>query len=187
MLGAATAIKAQQAPTVRFYNTDSVTVNYILAQELNAESQKRMADYQALEKKLTTELQNMAKKIETKMRNKQYKSEIGYNADVNGYQKREGEVQKQLADEQHKIAMFAAEQQQKLLDRINAFISNYAREHSIDIILTESAAMPGQYFNPSYNITAEIVSGLNLDYMRSTGSTATEAPAEAPVETPIAE
>lgn len=177
MIGVTTASSAQQSPTIRYYNTDSVTINYVLAQELNAESQKRMAEYQALEKKLTDELQKMANKIETKMRNKQYKSEIGYNADMNGFNKRQEEVQKQLANEQQKLANFANEQQAKLLNNVNTFISKYARDHSIDIILTESSILPGTYFDPSLNITADIISGLNLEYMRSTTSSLS-APAE---------
>ncbi len=185
MIGAATAASAQQAPVIRYYNTDSVTVNYVLAQELNAESQKRMTEYQALEKKLTDELQKMANKIETKVRNKQYKSEVGYNADMNGFNKRQEDVQKQLANEQQKLANFANEQQSKLLNTVNAFVAKYAREHSIDIILTESSILPGTYFDPSLNITADIISGLNLDYMRSTTSSLT-APAETPAEAPAA-
>lgn len=181
IIGLASAAQAQSAPmNIRYYNSDSLTVNYLLAKEINEQSQKMMADYQALEKKLSDELQAMANKIERKRKNNQYKSEIGFNADVNGLNKRQEDVQKQLASEQQKIAEFAARQQARLVSAVNAYLSKYARDNGIDFILVETSAMPGCFYNPVYNITAEVISGLNLAYMASSGSSSASTDAAAP-------
>ena len=151
------------APTtnIRYIDLDSVLANYTLAQELSKASQKMMLDYQNLERQKGNELQRMGNQIQQKVNSSGYLTQESYQADVNSFNQKQNEAQTFLAGQQNKISAYMAQQQARLNDSIQAFVRDYNASRHYDAILFKEA---GVYFNPSLNITDEVVAGLNARY-----------------------
>ncbi|MDE7135235.1 MAG: OmpH family outer membrane protein [Muribaculaceae bacterium] len=152
---------------IRYYNSDSVSKHYTLVQELNEQAQQVMNEYQAVERQRQNELQGMAASIQNKVQTNAYLSEQAYNADMASAQNRQQAIERELAAKQQAIAEQAAKQQQQLVDSVNNFLNAYAKVNKFDAILVQTAAMPGQYFNPELDITDEVIKGLNDRYKKA--------------------
>lgn len=163
---------------IRYYNSDSVSKHYTLVQELNADAEKMMNEYQAIERQRQNELQGMASRIQNKVQNNGYLSEQSYNADMQELQTRQAAIERELAAKQQTIAEQAAKQQQQLVDSINSFLNAYAAVNKFDAILVQTSAMPGTYFADDLDITDEVIKGLNDRYGKKAEPKAEEAPAE---------
>ncbi len=155
--GAVSAI----ATNIRFIDLDSVLSAYTLAQELAAEGNKLMVDYQKLERQKGVELQNAGASIEQKRNNGIYLSQESFNKDVEELNRKQAEAQNILAAQQNKVSRQLAEHQQRINDSIKSFVDSYVATHKYDAILYREA---GVYFNPALDVTADFISGLNNRY-----------------------
>ena len=126
--------KAGAQVNIRYIDEDSITANYNLAKD---------------------------SQIEEKMRANGYLSEASYNADVAKLNKMQQDAQNALASMEQSTQQELARQQQQLNDSITSFINSYNKGKGYDAILFKSA---GVYFNPTLDITAEVIEGLNARY-----------------------
>lgn len=149
------------ATNIRFIDLDSVLSAYTLAQELAAEGNKLMVDYQKLERQKGVELQNAGANIEQKRNNGIYLSPESFNKDVEEFNRKQAEAQNILAAQQNKVSRQIAEHQQRINDSIKSFVDAYIVDNKYDAILYREA---GVYFNPALDVTAEFISGLNARY-----------------------
>lgn len=146
---------------IRYIDMDSILQAYTLAQEISAEGQKLMGEYQSLERQKQNELQNFGNSIQQKVNNNTYLSQESYQADVNDFNKRQNAAANVLGAKQNSINEQMERQQKRLTDSIESFIKDYNSTRHYDAILYREA---GVYFNPALNITSEVIAGLNARY-----------------------
>lgn len=156
------------APTItttniRYVDMDVISAKYTLAVEyhewamLASDSVKNVL---AIKYK---EVRDFEAKCQKKLQSNQYKSDQAVRNDQKKLQKMVEDTQKL---EQTLTAEFNAEnarRMQQLQDSIISFITDYNAIHRYDAILYKSA---GVLFNPSLDITNEIVIGLNKQYSK---------------------
>ncbi len=82
---------------------------------------------------------------------------------------------------QQELSLQADEAQQALLDSLNNYLKFYNAQRKFDYILSNIGNAPILLANPKYDITAEIVAGLNKRYKPT--ATSTTAPADSTTTT----
>lgn len=146
---------------IRWYDLDSVSNHYKLVELLNAEAEATMNSYQSFARQKNAEIAALQKKIEDKMRNNGYLSEESYNNDMRDYQNKATSAQNAIMQREQQIAEQAANQQKQLLDSLDNFLNDYAKEKGFDVIIVKT---PGMRLSPELNITDDIVAGLNARF-----------------------
>lgn len=152
---------AATALNIRYVDIDSVMATYTLSKELDEQGRKLMLDYQRMENQKTNEIQNLAAQIEQKQKNNGYLSQESFDADVNNVNRKQSEAANILRAHQEKIQKQIAEFNRQLSDSIQNFVKEYNSTRNYDAILYRAS---GLYFNPSLDITGEIIEGLNARY-----------------------
>jgi outer membrane protein len=130
-----------------------------------------MVDLQQKQASREKELQSLGNSIQQKLNANGYLSEDSYKADVNSFNNKQAQAQNYLANEQQKASNAMAVQEQRLNDSINNFIVDYNEAHHYDAILYKAA---GVYFNPSLDITKEVIEGLNKRYKSAASASDSE-------------
>ena len=160
------AVSTDSATTscnIRYIDVDSILSAYTLAQELFAEQQKEVNALESAARQKESELQRMQASIESKARNNGYLSEQSFNTDVASLQQRQNEAGQWLNTHQERIARLMATQRQQLDDSLQNFLKAYNAVYNYDAILDKKCG----FFNPSLDITDQIISGLNERYAAS--------------------
>ncbi len=151
----------QPSLNIRYIDGDSIAAHYNLAKDFKEMSIRTYSKLENAQRSRAAEIQKFGSQIEQKMRSNGYLSEASYNADVEKLNKMQADAQSYLATLQRNAEQELMQQQIQLNDSISAFIKTYNKEHNYDAILLKSA---GLYFNPTLDITAEVIDGLNARY-----------------------
>lgn len=146
---------------IRYIDLDSILAHYTLAQEINAQGNEAMLQFQQVQRQKESELQTLGNNIQQKLNNNGYLSEESYKADVNSFNNKQAQAQNYLNGEQQKIAAAMQVRDRQLQDSINNFLIDYNATRHYDAILYRNS---GVYFNPSLDITPEVIQGLNERY-----------------------
>ena len=149
---------------IAFVEIDSLLTKYNFWNDLSEQMLKK-------EENSRTTLNEKGKKLEAEVR------EFERKIQNNGYASRERAEQEQarlmkqqqeLQELQQKLANDLAAEKQKnsldLRDSINSFLNEYNKTKGYDLIISNTAFDNLLYGNPAYNITNEIVEGLNARY-----------------------
>ena len=149
---------------IAFVEIDSLLTKYNFWNDLSEQMLKK-------EENSRTTLNEKGKKLEAEVR------EFERKIQNNGYASRERAEQEQarlmkqqqeLQELQQKLANDLAAENQKnsleLRDSINSFLNEYNKTKGYDLIISNTAFDNLLYGNPAYNITNEIVEGLNARY-----------------------
>ena len=152
---------------IAFVEIDSLLTKYNFWNDLSEQMLKK-------EENSRTTLNEKGKKLEAEVR------EFERKIQNNGYASRERAEQEQarlmkqqqeLQELQQKLANDLAAENQKnsleLRDSINSFLNEYNKTKGYDLIISNTAFDNLLYGNPAYNITNEIVEGLNARYSPS--------------------
>lgn len=162
---------AQQAQTVQatpslkvaFVNLDTLMSKYNLAQDINKEMMRKEED---IKMKLTEKykvLQNDQADFERKYKNNVYATPERAQSEYNRILQAEQEI---VQLEQSLTLEFEKEGLQKniaLRDSINQYMIEYNKEKGYDFIITKLGENL-LYANPAYDITQEVINGLNKRY-----------------------
>lgn len=146
---------------IRYVSMDSISKNYILAQNIAAKANTLVTELQTYQMQLQNQLQNQANQIQQKAQNNLYLSQASYDADMKELQKKNDSYQRQYAQREQTAAITMDNLQKELRDSINNFINVYNKDKKYDAILYSDA---GLYFNPALDITDEVLKGLNARY-----------------------
>lgn len=146
---------------IRFINEDTISANYNLAKDFKEQAIREYSKLENARQARANEIQKFGSQIEQKMKSNGYLSEASYNADMAKFNKMQEDAQNYLANMQRNSEQQLAAQQQQLTDSINAFIKEYNATKKYDAILYRAA---GVYFDPSLDITDEVLKGLNARY-----------------------
>ena len=149
---------------IAFVEIDSLLTKYNFCKDLNEMIIKK-------EENIRTTLNEKAKKLEKDMAEFQRKYENNGFASPERAQQEYNRIQKQqqdLQELQQKLTAELANEQQKnnleLRDSINSFINVYNKDKGYDLIISNAAMDNLIYGNPAFNITNEIIEGLNARY-----------------------
>ena len=161
---AATGAAGASNMKIAFVEIDSLLSKYHFCNDVNEEMLKK-------EENIRTTLNEKGKKLEKQAAEFQRKYENNGFVSPERAQQEYQRIQKQqqeLQELQQKLTNELAAENQKntleLRDSINAFLKVYNQEKGYDLIISNSGFDNLLYGNPVYNITNEVVEGLNARY-----------------------
>jgi len=165
---------AVEKMTIRYIDEDSIMANYNLAKDINEAMLRRQNQYDAAQKQRANEINKFGNAMQQKYKNNQYLTEEAFNADQAKLQKMQNDAENYLANLQQSIANELNQSQTQLLDSIDNFMKDYARKKGYDMVLRKSATV---FINEKYDVTNEVIDGLNKRYNK-VGQSAAPAKAE---------
>lgn len=149
---------------IAYVEIDSLLTKYRFWNDLNEVMIQK-------EENIRTTLNEKAKKLEAEMKEFQRKYENNGFVSAERAQQENQRIIKQQQDlqalQQKLTAELQAENQKnslQLRDSINSFLKMYNKDKGYDLIISNTGFDNLLYGNPSYNITQEIVDGLNARY-----------------------
>ena len=164
---------------VRYIDEDSIMANYNLAKDINEAMLRRQNQYDAAQKQRGNEISKVYNAMQQKYQNNQYLTEEAFNADQAKLQKMQADADNYLASMQQSIQNELNQSQIQLLDSIDNFMKDYAKKKGFDMVLRKSATL---FIDEKYDVTDEVIEGLNKRYNKVGGKAA--VPAKAPEAAP---
>ena len=146
---------------IRYIDMDSISEHYNLVKDYKEWLMKENQRLEQQVKNAYASAQKFEAECQKKAQNNGYLSEAAYKADVQKFQNMVAAAQKQEMSVKQKAAEDDAKWQKQLLDSINSYVIDYNKEKKYDAILLKAA---GVYFNPSLDVTQDIIKGLNERY-----------------------
>ena len=175
----ATAGEALENLKIRYIDEDSIMANYNLAKDINEAMLRRQNQFDAAQKQRGSEISKFGNAMQQKYQNNQYLTEEAFNADQAKLQKMQADAENYLSSLQQSIQNELDQSQTQLLDSIDNFMKDYAKKKGFDMVLRKSATL---FIDEKYDVTKEVIDGLNKRYNKVGGSSA--APAKAPEAAP---
>ncbi len=152
---------------IAFIDVDSIINNYKLAQELdNAIMQK----YANMKSKLDREAKSFQKDVETfqdKVQKGIFLTTQRAEEEQQRLVQRQQELEKLEAEYTNQLAIEQQNMNNQLFEKISAYITKYNTPERYKFILTRTIGGSMWYANESFNITNDIVKGLNEEYEAS--------------------
>ncbi|MBQ6080257.1 MAG: OmpH family outer membrane protein [Muribaculaceae bacterium] len=169
---------------IRYIDEDSIMANYNLAKDINEAMLRRQNQFDAAQKQRGNEISKFGNAMQQKYQNNQYLTEEAFNADQAKLQKMQTDAENYLANLQQSIQNELNQSQIQLLDSIDNFMKDYAKKKGFDMVLRKSATL---YIDEKYDVTKEVVEGLNKRYNKvGNNTTPAKAPETAPAKTTTA-
>ena len=152
---------------IAFVEIDSLLTKYNFWNDLSEQMIKKEENSRTLLNEKGKKLEKEAAEFQRKYENNGFVSPERAQQEYQRIQKQ----QQDLAELQQKLANELAAENQKnsleLRDSINSFLKVYNQDKGYDLIISNTAFDNLLYGNPAYNITNEIVEGLNARYTPS--------------------
>ena len=161
---AATGAAGASNMKIAFVEIDSLLSKYHFCNDVNEEMLKKEENIRTTLNEKGKKLEKQAAEFQRKYENNGFVSPERAQQEYQRIQKQQQELE---ALQQKLMNDLAAENQKNTLelrDSINAFLKVYNQEKGYDLIISNSGFDNLLYGNPAYNITNEIVEGLNARY-----------------------
>ncbi|MBQ7691279.1 MAG: OmpH family outer membrane protein [Muribaculaceae bacterium] len=149
--------------TIRYVDEDSIMANYNLAKDINEAMLRKQNQFDAAQQQRGSDIDKFAKQMETKYKNNGYLTEESFNADQATLAKKQREAESYLGNLQQTMQNELSQSQQQLLDSIDNFMKEYARQKGYDMVIRKSATL---YIDPKFDVTEEVIAGLNKRYTK---------------------
>lgn len=149
--------------TIRYIDEDSIMANYNLAKDINEAMLRRQNQFDAAQQQRGNEINKFGNAMQQKYKNNGYLSEDSFNADQAKLQKMQNDAQNYLGGLQQSIQNELGQSQIQLMDSINNFMKDFAKEKGYDMVLRKSATL---YIDPKFDVTDEVIEGLNKRYVK---------------------
>ena len=150
---------------IAFVEIERLILNYQFCLDINQEMVKK-------EENVRATLNEKSKKLEAEQQDFQYKYENNAftraraEEEYNRLMKKAQELDELSAKLSEELAIENQQKNQQLRDSINNFLSIYNAENQFDFIISNAGFDNLLYGNPAYDITDEIVEGLNKRYTK---------------------
>ena len=150
---------------IAFVEIERLILNYQFCLDINQEMVKK-------EENVRATLNEKSKKLEAEQQDFQYKYENNAftraraEEEYNRLMKKAQELDELSAKLSEELAIENQQKNQQLRDSINNFLSIYNAEKQFDFIISNAGFDNLLYGNPAYDITDEIVEGLNKRYTK---------------------
>lgn len=149
--------------TIRYVDEDTIMANYNLAKDFNEAMLRRQNQLDAAQQQRGNEINKFAASMEQKYKNNGYLSEESMQADNAKLQKMQADAQNYIGNLQQSIATELEQSRAQVLDSINNFMKDYAKQKGFDMVIYKSASI---YVDEKYDVTKEVVEGLNKRYVK---------------------
>ena len=151
---------------VAYLNVDSLLANYTFAQEA---SDKLMSKQEDARLKMNTKLrtfQNEVADFQRKLENNAYLSRERAERDQQKLAKKEQELQELEAKLTQDIMLENQKLNQQLSDSLTTFLETFNADGRFHVILSNSAKDNVLMANEAYDITDEVIAGMNARYSK---------------------
>lgn len=156
--------QANESMVIRYIDPDSITKNYNLAKDFKELTITMQNNLDAAQKVLQQNLQNLESEFQAKEKKNVYATDQAQaQADQARYQKAVNDAQSKLAEMRSKMEKTLQENSQQLQDSIDNYVKIYAKQKGYDMILSKASTF---YIDPKYDVTDEVVKGLNQRYTK---------------------
>lgn len=160
----ATGAKSEQAMVIRYVDEDTIMAQYNLSKDFKETLTRMQSQYDAAQKSRQQSLQNFENECNAKAKNNTYAANPQqYQADQQKYQKMMADAQDYLSGQQQRMENTLRQNNKELQDSITNYLKDYAKQKGYDMILMKSATL---FVDPSYDVTADVVKGLNKRYTK---------------------
>lgn len=146
---------------IRYVDEDTIMANYNLAKDFNEAMLRRQNQIDAAQQQRGDAINKFGASMEQKYKNNGYLNEESLRADQAKLQKMQSDAQEYLGNLQQSIATELDQSRKQVLDSINNFMKEYAKQKHYDMILLKSATL---YSDERYDVTKDVVDGLNKRY-----------------------
>lgn len=159
--GDTTATPVPGQITVRYIDEEKLFEEYSLAKDFQESITRLQSKLISAQESRAKEIQQLGNQIETKMKNNGYTTESEYNADMANFNKKQQDAQSYLANLQRTTELEVTQLQTQLQDSIKSYVKTFSVENGYDAVILQSASL---YFNPAFDVTEDVVKGLNARY-----------------------
>jgi Skp family chaperone for outer membrane proteins len=154
-----------RAAVVAFVNGDSLNVQYDFIVEKSKDLDQKMA---AAEERVKKEYAPRQAQYEQNMLYAQEHPDMS-EAEAIALQKDMERLQMEMDDiQQREVGVLQkkeAELQQELLNRVNKYLENFTKQRGIDYVINKQSEFQVLlYGNSDFDITSEVIAGLNAEY-----------------------
>jgi outer membrane protein len=160
-----TASKAEVIP-VAYLNVDSLLTNYVFAQEASEKLMKKQEDARL---KMNTKLrtfQNEVADFQRKLENNAFLSRERAEKEQQRLAKKEQELQELEAKLTQDIMLENQKLNMQLADSLNTFLGIFNSDGRYHIILSNNAKDNVLMASEQYDITSEVIEGMNARYSK---------------------
>ena len=149
---------------IAFIDVDSILVNYKLSIELNDAIMKKSANMQS---KLERDAKSLQKDIETfqdKVQKGIFLTTQRAEEEQQRLVVRQQEFQRLQDEYSNQLAVEQQNMNNQLFEKISAYVTKYNTPERYKFVLTRTIGGSMWYANEQYNITNDIIEGLNAEY-----------------------
>lgn len=159
--------KAVGEMVIRYVDVDSLLANYNLAKDVNEHILRLNGQFDQAQQQRASEIQKFAGEVERKYKSNGYLTEESFNVDQQKLNKMQNDAQNYLGNLQATYQKEMDGLQKQLNDSVESYISIYAKENGIDMVVRKSAALGATlYANEKFDVTKSVISGLNKRYTK---------------------
>ena len=149
---------------VAYVEVDSLLSQYNLSIDLNESMVKKQENVRLTLNQKAKELENAKADFQKKYENHAFASQESAQKQYNALIKKEQDLQELGNKLQAGLLEEAAKNNQQLRDSINTFLRRYNKEKGYTLIFSKSGMDNLLYADSTFNITNEVVEGLNARY-----------------------
>lgn len=149
---------------VAYINVDSLLLNYDFAKDLNEAIVKKMEDARASINSEGQKFEREAAEFQKKLQTNAFLSEDRARSEADRLQRRQAELEQLQARLQNDIAQQQAEMNQRLNDTVRNYLREYNAVKQYEMIFSNTMYDNILIDFPKYDITAEVLQGLNERY-----------------------
>lgn len=160
-----TAVTAA-AGSIVYFNLDRVLDQYDMANDKRSEVEAKVATIQKEVTRRQKNLEDAINDFQNKI-NKGLMTSVTAQAQQQKLQEQEQAFQQFAQQKQAEIMEEQQVMMNVLADAIQTFVEKYNEEKGFAMILTNQASVPVVVADPSLDITNDIVSGLNKEYVKT--------------------
>ncbi len=148
---------------VGYYNVDSLNEQYKLVKDVSDDIEariKRMSgSFEAEVKQFEKWAKDMSEKMDKGLLLSSEEKKF-----MEQYQKRQMELAQKEQQLGAEIQRIQSDHFMKATNRVNDFVARYAKENGFDMIFQYQIGGQIVYINESFDVTTDIISGLNAEY-----------------------
>lgn len=151
---------------IAYLNLDSLLTNYLFAQDASEKLMKKQEDARL---KLNTKMrtfQNEYADFQRKLENNAFLSRERAESEANRLQKKQQELQELEAKLTQEIMLENQDLNMQLADTLTNYLKEFNADGRYQMILANTAKDNVLMANDSYDITAEVIEGLNARYKK---------------------
>ncbi len=149
---------------IAYVEVDTLLAKYNFCVDLNEAMVKKSENVRLTLNQKAKDLQKQQQEFNTKVQNAAYASQERAQQEYNRIAKLEQDLQELSNKLQTELANENEKNSLQLRDSINAFLAEYNKTKGYSLIISNTGFDNLLYADPSYNITQEILDGLNARY-----------------------